>query len=496
MKISPATELLFWHESRGGCNVPDIQPRQKKEILADPVALFNRHYPEASDQQTSTLHTLAQQYNELDKQHRELKKQAQQISRMIGNARKSGKSTNELMTSMRTHSKHLKTLSAELADTGKRILDHFKCINGPDKREDTQPSIKDRIYSTRETDCSVASICLEEEAGDDWNRYVESNPAASIYHRAEWKELIGKTFGHAGFYFAARNSDEKIIGILPLIRLDSRLFGDFMVSMPYFNYGGAVADHPLIEQQLMQAAADHAADLGVSHIEYRDDIPRDGLPARTEKVNMILSLPGTHDALWQTFTPKLRAQIRRPQREKPLVLQGGEEYLNDFYAVFTRNMRDLGTPVYSKVFFRNILNSFPGACRIMLIRLDNRAVAAGFLIGHRDRLEIPWASTIRGVNHLSINMLLYWEVLKYAIDRQFRQFDFGRSSKDAGTYRFKQQWGARPGQLYWHYWQKEGGELPAINPDNPRYALAIKVWKQLPLFITNGLGPLIVRNLP
>jgi len=496
MKISRATELLFWRAFQGGCSVPDIQPRQKKKILADPVALFNRHYPQASDQQISTMHTLAQQYNELNNQCQELKKQTRQLSRIIGNARKNRENTNEFMTSMQTLSKNFKTLSAELADTGNRILDHFKYANAPDEKEDTQPPTKDREYPIRAADHPITRICLEEDAGDDWNRYVESNPAASIYHRAEWKELIEKTFGHAGFYFAARNSDDEIIGLLPLIRLNSSLFGDFMVSMPYFNYGGAVADHPLIEQQLMQAVANHAANLGVSHIEYRDDIPRDVFPARTEKVNMILSLPGTHDALWQTFTPKLRAQIRRPQREKPQLLQGGEEYLNDFYAVFTRNMRDLGTPVYSKVFFRNILKNFPDACHIMVIRLDNRPVAAGFLIGHRDKLEIPWASTIKSVNHLSINMLLYWEVLKYAIDRQFRQFDFGRSSKNTGTYRFKQQWGAQPRQLYWHYWLPDGGSLPALSPDNPRYALAIKIWKQLPLFVTTGLGPLIVRNLP
>ena len=415
---------------------------------------------------------------------------------MIGNARKNGENIDEHMASMQARSKQLKTLSAELANTGNRILDYFEEADNPQGRGDKQLATLERAYPLKEKDCPEAIISLEDDIKDDWNRYVESNPAASIYHRSEWKELIRKTFGHSGHYFAARNSDGQIIGILPLTRLSSRLFGDFMVSMPYFNYGGAIADHPQIERQLMQAAAEHAAGLVVSHIEYRDDIPRDSLPARTDKVNMILPLPDSHDALWQTFTPKLRAQIRRPQREKVQVLQGGEEYLKDFYTVFTRNMRDLGTPVYAKSFFQHILNSFPDASRLMVIRLDNKPVAAGFLIGHRDTLEIPWASTIRDVNHLSMNMLLYWEVLKYAIDNKFRLFDFGRSSKDAGTYRFKRQWGARPRQLYWHYWLKQGSALPALNPANPKYALAIRIWKKMPLSMTTRLGPLIVKNLP
>ena len=291
-----------------------MPPQQKKKILADPVSLFNRQHPEASEQKTATLRTLTQQYNELDKQQGEIKKQTQKLSRMIGHARKNGENTDEFMASMQNHSKNLKTLSAELTDTGNRILDYFVSTNDPDGTVNKQAASQRRQYPL--ADCPKVNISLEEDAGADWNQYVVSNTATSIYHRGEWKELIRKTFGHDSLYFAARNSDGRIVGILPLVRLDSRLFGDFMVSMPYFNYGGAIADHPNIEQQLMQAAAGRAADIGISHIEYRDDTPHDGFPARTEKVNMVLSLPGSHDALWRTFTPKLRAQIRRPQREK------------------------------------------------------------------------------------------------------------------------------------------------------------------------------------
>lgn len=496
MKMSPATEPHFWHESRGGCKVSRITPQQKKKILADPVSHFSHHYPDASEKQLDTLHNLARQYAALGKQHSELQTQTRQLSRLIGKARKNGERIDEHMATMQHRSMHLKNLSGELSATANRILDYFEREADTDSAAGDQPVTRKREYPCKQANYPEVTVSLDEDPQDDWNVYVESNPAASIYHRAEWKALIKEAFGHDSVYFAARNNNGETVGILPLTRLRSRLFGDFMVSMPYFNYGGAVADQPQIEQQLMQAAAEHAAELGVSHIEYRDDTPRAGFPVRTEKVNMILTLPDNHDALWQAFTPKLRAQIRRPQREKVQIFQGGEDCLDDFYSVFTRNMRDLGTPVYPKAFFRQILNNFPAACRIMVLRLDNRPVAAGFLIGHRDTLEIPWASTIRDVNHLSMNMLLYWEVLKYAIDKHYSQFDFGRSSKNSGTYRFKQQWGALPRQLYWHYWLKQGATMPALNPDNPKYALAIKTWRRLPLSMTIWLGPLIVKNLP
>jgi FemAB-related protein (PEP-CTERM system-associated) len=159
-------------------------------------------------------------------------------------------------------------------------------------------------------------------------------------------------------------------------------------------------------------------------------------------------------------------------------------------------MRDLGTPFYGKPFFYNILESFPENSQIIVLRMNNQPVAAGFLIGYRDTLEIPWASTIRDVNQLSMNMLLYWEALKFAIQSGFRYFNFGRSSRDAGTFRFKQQWGAQPKQLYWHYWLGEQGELPTLNPSNPKYALLINLWKRLPVTLTRWLGPPIVKNLP
>jgi len=489
------TELHSWRASPAGCDVPGIPPHQKKLILADPVSQFSLEYPQASRERIAALQALAHHYTELEKQHKFAQTQTRQLSRLIGNARKNGNDPGEFMASMQQHSRRLKTLAGELATTGNHILECFEHVED-EYRNDKPAPTRWQEGADKVTDCPYACVSVEDTVRDDWNRYVESNPAASIYHCSEWKELIKQTFGHTGYYFAARNSDGRITGILPLIRLSSRLFGDFMVSMPFFNYGGAVADHPQIEQLLMQAAADLAADLGVRHVEYRDDVMRHGYPVRTEKVNMILPLPRNHEALWQDFSPKLRAQIRRPQREQPQILQGGEEYLDDFYSVFARNMRDLGTPVYPRSFFRHIFNRFPDACHIMVVRHDSRPVAAGFLIGHRDTLEIPWASTVRDVNHLSMNMLLYWEVLKYAIDNHYMQFDFGRSSMNSGTYRFKQQWGAHPRQLYWHYWLKQGMTLPSLNPDNPRYALAIRIWRQLPLSMTNWLGPLIVKNLP
>jgi len=223
----------------------------------------------------------------------------------------------------------------------------------------------------------------------------------------------------------------------------------------------------------------------------------DGQPVKTSKVSMRLELPGKPEELWKTFSSKLRSQAQRPMREGMYARLGREGSLDDFYAVFARNMRDLGTPVYSKEFFRNILRELPDSTWICTVFTKRREpVAAGFLIGFKDLLEIPWASSLRNHNRYSPNMLLYWSVLQFACEKGYRVFDFGRSTPGEGTYKFKEQWGAKPMQLYWHYWMRNGGPLPELNPRNKKYRLAIEVWKRMPVSLTKLLGPAIVKNLP
>ena len=473
------------------------QANHRKKILKDPVAAYTQEYPKGQQQHINELQKLWTEYQSNNQQRKTIQQQTQQISRKIGEAKREGQSIDAFKQEMQELSDKLKSLAEQLKMIEKQILNIFEPqeSNETPNHSESEEALQ-RVYAGSEEGSHNIAISLLDTEQQAWNDYVENNPAASIYHRAEWRELIHKCFGHETCYFLARDTNNAIVGVLPLVRLKSRLFGDFQVSMPYFNYGGAVADHPLIEQQLMAEANQYAKQRGISHIEYRDDIPRKDLPARTDKVNMVLPLPSSEEELWQGFTPKLRAQIKRPQREAPEVLLGGKDLLDDFYAVFARNMRDLGTPVYGKSFFLNILSVFTQESHILIIRLNGRPVGAAFLIAHRDTLEIPWASTLKEINHLSMNMLMYWEVLRFAIKTGCQYFDFGRSSKGAGTYRFKQQWGAKPKALFWHYWLSDEGELPALNPSNPKYALMIYIWQRLPLMVTNWLGPKIVKNLP
>ncbi len=340
----------------------------------------------------------------------------------------------------------------------------------------------------------------EWRAGDEraWDAFVTGQPAARSCHLTAWKRVIETAFGQSTCYLVSEDAAGQIDGVLPVVRLRSRLFGDFLVSVPYLNYGGPCAADARLASELVHAASRAAESLGVQHLEVRMDSPGDyGLQVRTSKVSMRLGLPESVDDLWTRFPAKLRSQVKRAEREAATVTFGrDEEHLSAFYDVFAENMRDLGTPVYARRFFREILRELPESSWICCVRLGRQPVAAGFLVGFREMLEIPWASSLRRFNRVSPNMLLYWNVLKFACERGYGVFDFGRSSPDSSTFRFKAQWGAQPVPLHWHYWVRNGGALPDLTPRNPKMQLAIKAWRHLPVSMTRLIGPSIVKNLP
>jgi len=333
-------------------------------------------------------------------------------------------------------------------------------------------------------------------AAEACDAYVSGHPDASAYHRPAWLDVLRRTFGHEATYLAAESADG-IAGVLPIVLFRSRLFGRFAVSIPFLNYGGVLADTPEAERALLDRAIADTDRMGGTHLELRHTrqvFP--DLPAKRHKVAMRLALARTSDEQWQRLDRKLRNQVRKGEKSNLEVQIGGAERLEPFYEVFARNMRDLGTPVYSAKFFREVLSAFPDHTRVFTVTLGGRPVAASIVHWHRDTVEVPWASALREFNPLCANVLLYWHMLQFAIGRGFRVFDFGRSTPGGGTFLFKQQWGAEPLELVWEYWMGPGQPLPDMSPKNPKFSLAIHAWQRLPVRVATAVGPLIVRNIP
>jgi FemAB-related protein (PEP-CTERM system-associated) len=292
-------------------------------------------------------------------------------------------------------------------------------------------------------------------------------------------------------------SGGEIVGILPLVHFKSRLFSRCLVSMPFLNYGGVVADTPAAEGALLAAAIDRAQAADAVYLELRHISRRfPVLPFKSHKVAMLLQLAATPDEQWARLDRKARNQVRKAMKSNVSVVTGGTDLLDAFYHVFATNMRDLGTPVYTKTFFREVLAAFPREAHILCAYWEKKPVAASLMLCHRAQAEVPWASSIARYNPLCPNMLIYWEMLRASIVQGSTQFDFGRCTPLGRTYRFKEQWGAVPRELCWEYWLAKGQSLPDLSPSNASFSPAIAVWRRLPVSVTKVLGPRVVRNIP
>jgi len=332
---------------------------------------------------------------------------------------------------------------------------------------------------------------------DGWNEFVDQHPEGKLYHKADWNQMIERTFGHRINYITMRRAGQ-IIGVLPLTDFKSLLFGHIAVSLPYINYGGLLLEDETNPKALFDYLETFRDSQNYKSIELRQEKSLNtDAQCKQHKVTFFLDLPEDADALLKSFKAKLRSQIRRPTKDGMHAKTGSVELLDDFYHVFTINMRDLGTPPLPRRFFKNILETFPDEARIVSVYTkDDQPAAASFLIKYGETMEIPWASSLREFNRSSPNMLLYWESLKLSIEMNCRRFDFGRCSPDSGTYRFKRQWGASESPLYWYYVLPKAETLPQMNPKNSKFDLFIKVWQKMPLSFTNSIGPLVIKHIP
>ncbi len=335
-----------------------------------------------------------------------------------------------------------------------------------------------------------------------WEDYVRSKDSSWGYALPAWFTIFKKAFGHDTHALIAFEHDiteqKKIVGVLPITHVSSKIFGSLLCSLPFVNYGGILSDSFEAATQLMHAAQSLRQDLKSSSVELRHMHPCGlDLPAKADhKVSMILDLPESSEILWKGFKDKVRNQVRKAQKNGLSVVRGGKELLDDFYAVFCVNMRDLGTPVYAKSFFATVLEGIPNETEILCVYRDGLCIASGILYRYGDTMQMPWASSLLAHRNVCPNHSLYWEALRISTDEGMKFFDFGRSTPQSGPWSFKKQWGVREVPLYWEYILPEGAELPKLSVNNPKYQMAIAAWKKLPLCIANALGPKIVRGIP
>lgn len=337
-----------------------------------------------------------------------------------------------------------------------------------------------------------------------WDEYVLKHPHGIAYQLSAWKDSVEKAYGFKACYLIAKNNtgnEYKIKGILPLIHHHLPFLKGNFVSLPYCDAAGPLADSTDIEKQLLEEAIKTARQKRIKKISIRSSKPFAGInedqTINKAKVGMILTLPETAEKLLASFKAKLRSQIKKPMRDGLTVEIGSIKLLDSFYPLFAENMHDLGSPVHSLQWIKSILQNYGNKAHLFLVRMPDKTPAAGgIILCHPNQVSVPWASSLRCFNRWNPNMFLYWSFLKFSCDMGYSVFDFGRSSPEEGTHRFKKQWGAKSVPLYWSISAVNSNSWSQYTETNKaRFAGVDDYWRKLQPPVTRRLGPVLRKYI-
>jgi FemAB-related protein (PEP-CTERM system-associated) len=357
----------------------------------------------------------------------------------------------------------------------------------------TNPSLPADDRGAPGTQMLTCEVLADEDIAA-WQQFASARPGCGLYHDVAWRDVVAGAYGHRPLYVVAKRNGA-ISGVVPLVLTASRLFGRSLTSLPFLDFAGIVADDGESRDALLAKAEQLGRELRVHHVELRQREPvSTALATSTHKVLMTMPLGATEDETWRALPSERRNRVRRATKTGLSVEVAGSEELPVFYDIWTRNMRDLGSPPHSREFFDHVLRAFPERHALLFAKYQGRSIGAALALHFKDTIAVPWVSSLREYFDLYPNNILYWEAMRFAIGRGLTTFDFGRSTRDSGTYEFKLRWGAKPTPLHWHFLPVRGKAAVPLGDDD-KFRLAVALWKRMPVGMTRMIGPALRKHI-
>ena len=360
-----------------------------------------------------------------------------------------------------------------------------------------------------------------------WDSYVFNHPHGTFFHLIGWKTVVERTFHHKSFYLIAESNDgttppqnavsaanpgnsgicldpqakrssNVICGILPLFSVKSFFFGKSLVSLPFAAYGGILADNQQVTTELLDRAKELTRSEGLHYLELRN---RNGgienLPSKELYVLFQREIFEDLESNMMAIPRKSRRMIRVGEKAGLTYEFGQRELVPQFYRIFARSYHRLGTPVFSIKLFKNLLGELKEQANILLVRnREGKSISSVLTFYYKDQVLPYYAGSLFEYRDLAPNDYMYWQLMKYGHEKGYRWFDFGRSKVDTGSYDFKRHWGFEPEPLPYQYFLNRINEIPNISPANPKYQKKIEMWRKLPFWASQIIGPRIVKYIP
>lgn len=341
---------------------------------------------------------------------------------------------------------------------------------------------------------NVRPLARGEDAA--WDEFVHANSRGTLFHTTAWRDLVARHSGHRSLYLVAAEG-AAIRGVLPLFLVKSPFLGTALVSVPWAVYGGIAAADPEAEGALLAAARASADQAGARYVELRNLGGRTGeLPASDLYVTFLRDLPADPEACLELIPRKSRASTRHARDKHGMEFEGGRQYLDAFYDLFVTNKQDLGSPVFARSWFADLLERFGDGALLHVVRHQGVVVAAVFSFVHRGVLMPYYSGSNLAAERLGSMNFMYWKLMEEGVRLGLQRFDFGRSRADSGACSFKKNMGFEPTPLDYQYDLRGGAKIPSVNPGNPRFDFVKRAWAKLPVGVVKWLGPRLMRYLP
>jgi FemAB-related protein (PEP-CTERM system-associated) len=368
---------------------------------------------------------------------------------------------------------------------------------GFDSRDDLEPTSMLPIAAAGDGVGSVHGRLLVRPFAEAdrfaWNRLILGHPEGTFFHLAEWRDVLLRAFNHRTHYLVAEQ-DGVIRGVLPLAELKSFLFGHSLVSTPFCVYGGIIALDERAQAALEQAACDLARQLGVDHLEMRNRRRQHPTwPCKDLYVTFRKEINEDAEQNMLAIPRKQRAMVRKGiKTELHFEI---DDRVDRHYEMYSESLRNLGTPVFSKRYLDILKDVFGDACDIVTVLKGDRPVASVLNFYFRDEVLPYYGGGTQEARAVAGNDFMYWQVMERAREKGCRVFDFGRSKRGTGAFDFKTYWGFEPEPLYYEYYLVKRREMPNLSPTNPRFGKAIELWRRMPLWFTQLVGPPLAKYL-
>jgi FemAB-related protein (PEP-CTERM system-associated) len=332
---------------------------------------------------------------------------------------------------------------------------------------------------------------------NEWDQFVRTHAGGTVFHLTAWKTVLERSFGYQPEYLLAER-DGRISGVLPLFLVKNFAIGKALISTPFGVYGGVIADDEDSSRALTNAACDVAVKQQVQFLELRNRT-EETLDERFHTKELYVSfdreLPGNEDALMKSFPRDTRYMVRKAQKAG-LRTELGNHQVDALHEIYAISVRNLGTPVFARKHFRNIVDAFGEQLEITGIYLGSKMIAGVMSFKFGNWIVPYYSGSTEESKKTAANNFLYWEVMKNAMAAGMTHFDFGRSKVNTGAWFFKTQWSMTEHKLPYRYFLVKRKEMPNFSPTNARFKFAIEAWKKMPIGIAKLIGPPLVKLFP